>query len=294
MKRLFVLILTLAFLCGCAAQDADRSTAPTEVSESGRPLILVIDDGHVEETWDWAWFYWNTRATGLFMNEDACTIEITYRYPANELEEAREFHSTLSYDGEYFTLTEDEGTFRYKYLVYSCSQMPEQSSHDFAEYFLLSDDPEITADAYFRSMLSSSTTSFVDVARTRIVYSDYHDFDRAVEFGQVPTDMQQYLEPDFWSDEDAYRSNFLYMAEDMDDTTVFVATAADELPSNVQPYACLETADGYVLIRRHHLDTWKLNWPLVSYLPSYWEIIATGYDAEGAPQWQTVGPIFVQ
>lgn len=293
MKRLFALLLTLAVLCGCTAQTTEPSTAPTEVSAYGRPLTLVVDDGHVAEAWDWAWFYWQTQSTGLFVNEDACTIEIIHRYSANELEEAREYHSTLTYNDEVFTLTEEEGTFTYKYLIYSSSQMPEQSLNDFAEYFLLSDDPEMTADTYFSAM-TSSLLAFSGIAPTRIVYSDYHDFNRAEEFGQTPTDMQQYLEPDFWSAEDVYRSNFLYMAEDMDDTTIFVATAADRLPGITQAYACLEVADGYVLIRRHHLDTWKLNPPLVSYLPSYWEIIATGYDREGTPQWQTVGPIFVQ
>lgn len=312
MKRLLVLILVLALLWGCGAGVAEPSDGtvgdsepPAPTGSSGfedlelEPLSLVIDDGQVEDPTDWVWFYWASQAGRHYIDPlsstDEIFIEITKRYPADELEPAREFHSTLTWDGEVFTLTEEEGSFTYKYLLYSANEMPPQSHYDFAEYYLLSDDPEMTAETYFNALLSSTLP--VDLAPTRIVYSDYHDFDRAEAYGSVPAEMTPWLDVSCWAKQDWPVSNFFYRSHELPDTWdegVLLPTAADRLPEDVSARALLETADGgYVLFRAHLLGRWLLQNPVISYIPSYCEIIATGYAADGTPLWQTATPIFV-
>ena len=289
MKRTLILILALALLWGCGAQtDPTDAALPTEDG----PLTLLVEDSAVEDPYDWCWFYY-AYVSG---SQDALSIQLTHRYGPDNLDpEWREFHSTLTWDGEVFTLTEEEGTFTYKYLVYSANELPEQSNYDFAEYFLLSDDPEMTAETYFKSMLSS-TIPDEPIARTRVVYSDYHAFDRAEEYGEAPATVERYLEPDFWKERGPVLSNFFYFADalpDRWDESVFDPAEADRLPEGSAPMALQETVDGYILFRLQRFDQWKLQNPVMSYSPSYCEVIATGYDADGTPLWQVTSPIFV-
>ena len=294
MKRALILILALTLLWGCAPVEAPATDATLPDQEG--PLTLLVEDSKVEDPHDWLWFYYNTQNTGLSNNEAYNSIQLTHRYgPDNLNPEWQEFHSTLTWDGEVFTLTEEEGTFTYKYLVYSANGLPEQSNYDFAEYFLLSDDPEMTAETYFSSMLSS-TLPDEPIAPTRVVYSDYHAFDRAEEYGEATADVSTYLELSFWAERGPVVSNFFYFADalpDHWDESVFYPTEADRLPEGTYNMALLETTEGYILFRKHSFSQWKLQNPVMSYWPSYCEVIATGYTADGTPLWQVTSPIFV-
>lgn len=298
MKRTLILLLALALLWGCGAPSVPTETPSTDATTEDftGPLTLLVEDGCVEDSSDWALFYYSSQGD-LLSNEAYNTIEITQRYAPNDLEpELREFHSTLTWDGEVFTLTEEEGTFTFKYLVYSANMMPPQSHYDYAEYFLLSDDPEMTAETYFNALYSSVALPGESIAPTRVIYSEYHEFQRAETWGQAPAEAREWLEVEFWQEGGVLVSNFYYQADALParwGESIFAPTAADRLPEETYNMALLETEEGYILFRRHNFAFWELQNPVFSYCPSYCEIIATGYDADGAPIWQATTPIFV-
>ena len=55
-----------------------------------------------------------------------------------------------------------------------------------------------------------------------------------------------------------------------------------------------QEGEGYVLLRCHRMEDWKLKHPVMSYTPRYSELILTYYDQNGIPQWQTTGEIYVR
>ena len=159
-KRAFaVLLCVLLFLLpGCSEQEK---------------LTLTIVDGCVtSETYDWLTFEHKCRSG------EKAEISISRTY------EDKTYRSTLSYDGEKYTLTEEDGVRCYKHLVYSCQNMSDQSNYDFVEYYLLSDDPEMTIDRYFTHLASSVLQP--DFPATTVIYTDYMSFDRAENFGTIP------------------------------------------------------------------------------------------------------------
>lgn len=165
MKRFLILLLCL-LLAGCAA-PVETPAQETDPSES-RELRLVINDGHVEDPWDWNWFYHVTTWGEGEPMDRSMSIHITNIYP-----DAGTFESTLSYDGSVYTLKTEDGIKTYPYLIYSPQQMPPQSEYDYAEHFLLSQDPDMTYDRYFKAMLSSAKVAIPD---TWVVYTDYLDY----------------------------------------------------------------------------------------------------------------------
>lgn len=50
--------------------------------------------------------------------------------------------------------------------------------------------------------------------------------------------------------------------------------------------------EGYVIVRTLNFDRYDYQNPLISMSPSYGQRVMTGYDAQGNPMWQTVGPVF--
>lgn len=72
----------------------------------------------------------------------------------------------------------------------------------------------------------------------------------------------------------------------------------DRLPdgtdSVLQNLGIWQEGEGYVLLRCHRMESWKLQHPVISYYSCYSELILTYYDQNGIPQWQTTGEIFVR
>lgn len=203
----FFLLITL-LLTGCARMDSDapdhtaapdESTAPSEIASEDHELHLVVNDGHVAEPWDWNWFY---HLTARGTQTEPMSIHITHIYP-----EAGTYESTLRYDGSVYTLETEDGSYTYPHLIYSAQQMPPQSKVDYAEYFLLSEDPTMTAERYFDALLSSSTRAF-DLPDTRIVYTDYHTFDRAETFGAAPEEIQRIVDSGLLHDSKFTQASF--------------------------------------------------------------------------------------
>lgn len=174
MKRYFVFCLALLLLLsGCAANVENPTTEATTEAITDKELSVAMEDGVlVSGLNDWHNFY--------FLHTYGETAEISI----NSTYDGVTYRSTLSYDGERYTLSEEDSTRSYKHLIYSSQNLPAQSNYDFAEYYLLSDDPEMTAERYFNYMVSS--TFQPGFSATTIVLSDYMTFPRAETFGNVP------------------------------------------------------------------------------------------------------------
>ncbi len=169
MKRIFLLCLSLLLLSGCSA----NLETPTSEDVAEKELSIAMEDSVVVSDLN-GWK--NFLLLSDFGERAEISISRTY--------DAETYYSTLSYDGEKYTLTEEDGVRSYKHLVYSCQNMPAQSKYDFAEYYLLSDDPEMTAERYFSHLASSMFQP--DFPATTVVYTDYMSFDRAEEYGIPP------------------------------------------------------------------------------------------------------------
>ena len=50
--------------------------------------------------------------------------------------------------------------------------------------------------------------------------------------------------------------------------------------------------DGYVIVRYIGYEKYPYQHPLVSMSQSYGQTVMTGYDAQGNPLWQIVGPVY--
>lgn len=83
----------------------------------------------------------------------------------------------LSYNGTVYTLSDQSGTQRYGHLIADLELVerdaasPTQAAYDSAIHYLLSDDPEMTMERYFRHIASSILDP--DFPRTRLLFSIY-------------------------------------------------------------------------------------------------------------------------
>lgn len=171
MKKLCILILCLlALLCGCLEQ-----------SDLPDYRTLLITDGQTENPGAWSWFYWDT-----YMG-NAAELEICYQ------QDGTVSNVSLRFDGTFYTITDESGTRTYKHLIHSPMQGPGNAAYDYAEIFLLSDDPDMTSERFLQAALSSSTL-LQELAPTRIIYADYHSFSRAENYGTVPTEVSHIMD----------------------------------------------------------------------------------------------------
>jgi hypothetical protein len=71
--------------------------------------------------------------------------------------------------------------------------------------------------------------------------------------------------------------------------SILSVSSKDQLPTdNIFPRAFFSYQDGYVVLRALNFEYYPYSSIFASYCPSYCQIIATGYDKDGNPQWQTV------
>lgn len=294
MKRLLPLMLALVLLCGCRQ-------APVAVDDSTprEPLSLTLaDDMSVPDAFDWRLFLSECRTETLQIDENgqAQTVPMPEGvFPVSiEIVNTRSedvLCSTLSFDGTSYTLTDADGSRSYRHLLYSTQQLPESGEYDFAEYYLLSDDPEMTADTYYAAIVSSTESG---IAPTEIVYSDFFTFSRAECFGEVPADAREQIESTMQSATGTGKLGSYQGKSITAESAIFTPNPLDRLPDDaLSPFALAPYGEGYILIRRHSFGNWKLSPVAVSYLPQYREVVFTCYDAEGTPLWQYTGEITV-
>lgn len=163
MKRLLITLLVLALtLPGCARVV---EPAPSQFVHFQLPasILILVEDGQITSGMEsWADYR-------LFQDENvAITIHSHYTDPEATYE------CTLTYDGK-FHLTDSEGEQVYDYLISSAKQSPpHQAPYNYAEHWLLSDDPDMTWDRYLSHMLSS--TYDPDFPNTRSLFADYRQF----------------------------------------------------------------------------------------------------------------------
>lgn len=187
MKRIFCLCLSflLLLLCACGEGASETITAPstTEATVPYEPLELDLSvtmvDGHVTGgSSDMAMFAQQTGGGSYPLPSTEASITIFHSHDGTT------YTSVLSYADGVYTISDEERSRSYPYLVYSSENLREGASSDFAEYYLLSEDPEMTSQRYFEYMLSSVLQ--LDFPRTEIVYMDFLSFDRAERYGTAP------------------------------------------------------------------------------------------------------------
>lgn len=159
-KITILLVLSLFFLCACEAQPEAAVSNPTF------DYALVIRDGVSESNHSIGSF--RAFATG----EYPCSLSIT-RHENGTIQEA-----VVEYDGSSYTITDENGSRSYPYLIYSAMISPTDPS-TFSEYFFLTEDPEMTAERYWASVTS-------DIAPTEVMYVEHTTFDLAQSYGNVP------------------------------------------------------------------------------------------------------------
>ena len=337
MKRLICLCLCCLLLWGCSAEPIE-----TTIAESAIPFVpimlgdlsVTIVDGHVTEgATDMAWFALQTGGPESPTDgSEGCQITMHRIYDGTE------YISVLSYADGLYTLDDGETRRQYPYLIYSCENLRPQATSDFAEYYLLSEDPTMTSQRYHQHLLSAVLQT--DFPATTVVYTDFLSFERAERYGTVPAKylthpdqlvgarfcrdgfyVEQLLEkPDPAASglTETVRKCYDYDFKPLPDNSLPETTACgyyrgeaiayddalfdpkpeDRLPEETYPglqnLGIWQEGEGYVLLRCHRMEDWKLKHPVMSYTPRYSELILTYYDQNGIPQWQTTGEIFVR
>lgn len=347
MKRLICLCLCCLLLWGCSAEPIE--TTVTENAIHLDPMMLgdlsvTIVDGHVTEgAEDMATFALYTDYLDLpTEGSDPCRITIHRIYDGTE------YISVLSYADGLYTLDDGETRRQYPYLIYSCENLRPQATSDFAEYYLLSEDPTMTSQRYHQHLLSAVLQT--DFPATTIVYTDFLSFERAERYGTVPAKylthpdllaVARFCRDGFYVEQlleepdpaasgltETVRKCFDYDFKPLPDDSLPESTACgyyrgeaigcddtlfdpkpeDRLPEGSYPVlqnlGIWQEGEGYVLLRCHRMEGWKLEGLVPVYSSReyingfhalfYSELILTYYDQNGIPQWQTTGEIFVR
>ena len=204
MKKLCVLLLCLLLLL-CACQ---KQTTTTEHE------TLLITDGQPENPTTWSGFY-----RDAFMGKP-CQIKIRHQQDGAVIDVA------LSFDGNIYTVTEDGRTRTYKHLIHSPMQGPANAAYDYADIFLLSDDPDMTAECYLQAALSSSTL-MQELAPTQIIYADYFSFPRAEVYDAVPAEISRIMDSFSPSDRVIWSKKAYYVLTQQVACSVRTATIID-------------------------------------------------------------------
>lgn len=75
---------------------------------------------------------------------------------------------------------------------------------------------------------------------------------------------------------------------------ILTVSKKDTLPiDNIYTIGVFQQEDGYVILRKYAFGNYPYKDPYMSSSMSYSQIIATGYDEEGTPLWQTVSKPFI-
>lgn len=164
MKKLFAVILciSLLFLPACQQSAKPTPSAPGEIPQG------------------WNWFYWNA-LSGI-------PDSITYTRTADDAETT----ITIAFNGTEFTISDEAGSRTYAHLINSPHCKKTYSGCEYTEYFLLSDDPEMTIEQYQQAMASQSN-AFRDMAATEIIFEVPVATSSAVSYGEIPAEINTLL-----------------------------------------------------------------------------------------------------
>ena len=91
-----------------------------------------------------------------------------------------------------------------------------------------------------------------------------------------------------YASEAGYHNGSLLYSDD----PLLTVVPEDNLPEDITGVQIFDWEDGYVIVRAHRLGDYPFSYPMMSYQPSYTELIFTGYSPEGTPLWQTISNIF--
>lgn len=79
-----------------------------------------------------------------------------------------------------------------------------------------------------------------------------------------------------------------------DNDPILKSGNGNRLPSDTHVEGLYACENGYVILRVYSLNDYPFSPPAMSYRMRYRQLLATGYDTEGKPIWQTVSEPFVQ
>lgn len=86
-----------------------------------------------------------------------------------------------------------------------------------------------------------------------------------------------------------YLGNVIYST-----AAIFKTRPTDRLPEETFVEGIYTSGDGYVILRVYSLNDYPFSLPTMSYRQRYHQLIATCYDANGNPLWQTVSAPYVK
>lgn len=185
MKRLRSFILIIFMLCltactpGLGGSVAD--TYPPAPSDS-TPRLTQWENTE-EDAASLSWMY----HMGSFPGAETVTLTRVHTDGSTS-------KVTVCYDGTVYHIQDSTGTRSYSHLLHTPANGGPDAGFDYAEYFLLSNDPEITAQAF-----SADPT-----ADAEVLFAQYLSFDRADCYGNVPPEIQKFLQMGLWG----YRTSY--------------------------------------------------------------------------------------
>lgn len=159
MKRIMLLSFALLLLfSGCAAKGEMPATKAVQ-----QLTITKGSDGHK---------IYHDGYENIEIFYDSCMEGKPMELTIHTITEEGDFSTHVLFDGKRYTVTDEKGEKTYPYLVYSVLDTQEDSSRiDGSGYYLLSDDPEMTAQRYWDYMISSMLVpSFPD---TYLLFCDF-------------------------------------------------------------------------------------------------------------------------
>lgn len=160
MKRMlpFILAIILLFLCGCRKESENTALQLTGNTET--------------DPYQWVSFYYSS----IHNPDEDASIQLSD-------------DTFLRWNGNEYSITDSNGTRSYQYILYSAMVSPDDPAV-FSEYFLLTDDPGMTAEKY---LYTNKTSAYLleGIAPTEVVFERHPTFDLAQVYGDVPQQFEE-------------------------------------------------------------------------------------------------------
>lgn len=143
------------------ASSADVTDAPAPVDLSDENAVCFDNGAFLKGSFNWEYFFAKTRAG---INSQVRILNVR----ENGIEDMK-----LALENGRYILTNGSDSAEYAFLTGGTYDMPESSGFASADVYILTDDPNMTAEAFFGGSIPADLTLGYTTAAGRVIFISY-------------------------------------------------------------------------------------------------------------------------